>query len=59
MLQHSSGFKVAEGEADQEAEAKLEEIQVSSQEKGSIVVDNLIQAVIDVKPTVPRKIAKA
>lgn len=59
IIQHSSGFKVAEGEADKEAEAKLGEIQVASQNNGSTVIDNLIQAVVDVNPRPPQKIVKA
>ncbi|PGH14572.1 V-type ATPase, G subunit [Polytolypa hystricis UAMH7299] len=56
--EHSSGNKIAEDEANKEAEVKLQEITDAGKEKGGTVVGNLIQAVIDVRPEVPVKLAK-
>jgi hypothetical protein len=54
--QHSSGYKKAEEDANKEAEAKLQEIQAAGNEKGGKVVDDLINAVVDVKPQASDKI---
>lgn len=56
MFQHSSGFKKAEEDANQEAEEKLKEIKVAGQKQGDKVVQDLIKATTDVKPQVPEKI---
>lgn len=57
VLQHSSGFKKAEDDANQEAEEKLKEIQAAGKKQGDKVVQDLIKATTDVKPQVPEKIA--
>ncbi|EEH48235.2 V-type ATPase, G subunit [Paracoccidioides brasiliensis Pb18] len=54
--EHSSGNKVAEDEANKEAEAKVQQIRDIGKQKGSQVVEDLIQAVIDVQPQTPGKI---
>ncbi|GFF48418.1 conserved hypothetical protein [Aspergillus udagawae] len=54
--EHSSGYKKAEEDANKEAEAKLQEIQAAGNEKGGKVVDDLINAVVDVKPQASDKI---
>ncbi|KAI9368285.1 H+-ATPase G subunit-domain-containing protein [Aspergillus egyptiacus] len=54
--EHSSGFKKAEEDANQEAEVKTEEIKKAGKEKGPKVVDKLIQALVDVKPEPSEKI---
>lgn len=56
VLQHSSGFKKAEDDANQEAEEKLKEIQAAGKKQGDKVVQDLIKATTDVKPQVPEKI---
>jgi V-type H+-transporting ATPase subunit G len=56
-LQHSSGFKKAEDDANVEAEEKLKEIQAAGKKQGDKVVSDLIKATTDVKPEVPEKIA--
>ena len=55
-LQHSSGNKKAEDDADKEAEAGLQEIKNAGGKKGDEVVDKLIQAVVDVRPEASEKI---
>ncbi|OKP14604.1 V-type proton ATPase subunit G [Penicillium subrubescens] len=57
--EHSSGFKVAEEEANKEAEEKLKEIQAAGKKHGDKVVEDLIKATTDVKPQVPEKIVQA
>ncbi|PYI32821.1 vacuolar ATP synthase subunit G [Aspergillus indologenus CBS 114.80] len=54
--EHSSGYKKAEEDANKEAEVKLQEIKDAGSEKGSKVVDDLIHALIDVKPEASEKI---
>ncbi|KAJ5782121.1 hypothetical protein N7457_003895 [Penicillium paradoxum] len=54
--EHSSGFKVAEEEANKEAETKLQEIKVAGEKQGDKVVADLIRVTTDVKPEVPEKI---
>ncbi|PYH42214.1 uncharacterized protein BP01DRAFT_359666 [Aspergillus saccharolyticus JOP 1030-1] len=54
--EHSSGYKKAEEDANKEAEVKLQEIKVAGNEKGSKVVDDLIHALIEVKPEASEKI---
>ncbi|EDP48149.1 hypothetical protein AFUB_088590 [Aspergillus fumigatus A1163] len=48
--EHSSGYKKAEEDANKEAEVKLQDIQTAGKEKGNKVVEDLINAVIDVNP---------
>ncbi|KZF24249.1 V-type ATPase [Xylona heveae TC161] len=55
--EHGSGNKKAEDEANKEAEAKIKEIQQIGEKLGSKVVEELLQAVVNVKPEVPSKIA--
>ncbi|KAJ5605146.1 hypothetical protein N7510_010300 [Penicillium lagena] len=54
--EHSSGFKKAEDDANNEALAKLEEIKDAGKNKGDKVVQDLIYATTQVKPEVPEKI---
>ncbi|PKX90319.1 uncharacterized protein P174DRAFT_377206 [Aspergillus novofumigatus IBT 16806] len=54
--EHSSGYKKAEEDANKEAEVKLQDIQAAGKEKGGKVVDDLINAVVDVKPQASDKI---
>ncbi|KAL2390013.1 hypothetical protein RJ035_001676 [Blastomyces gilchristii] len=56
--EHSSGNKVAEEEANKEAEAKVQEIKDIGQKKGGQVIEDLIHAVTEVQPQLPKKIAK-
>jgi V-type H+-transporting ATPase subunit G len=58
-LQHSSGFKKAEEDANKEAEEKLKEIEAAGKKHGDKVVEDLIKATTDVKPQVPEKIVQA
>lgn len=53
--QHTSGNKKMEEDANRETEAKLEEIKRVGQEKGNKVVEDLLQAVMDVNPEPPSK----
>ena len=57
-LQHSSGNKKAEMDANKDTEEKLQEIQESGKKKGDQVVNDLIQAVLEVRPEVPEKLEK-
>ncbi|KAJ5806879.1 hypothetical protein N7474_010471 [Penicillium riverlandense] len=54
--EHSSGFKKAEDDANNEAQAKLQEIKDAGKNKGDKVVQDLIHATTQVKPEVPEKI---
>ncbi|KAF7594400.1 hypothetical protein BBP40_009381 [Aspergillus hancockii] len=54
--EHSSGYKKAEEDANKEAEAKLQEIRVAGNSKGGKVVEDLINALTDVKPEASEKI---
>lgn len=56
ILQHSSGYKKAEEDANKEAEVKLQDIKTAGKEKGNKVVEDLINAVIDVNPQASDKI---
>ncbi|EDN07912.1 vacuolar ATPase [Histoplasma capsulatum] len=55
--EHSSGNKVAEDEANKEAEMKVQEIKNIGKKKGGQVIGDLIHAVTDVNPQVPQKLA--
>ncbi|EER44478.1 conserved hypothetical protein [Histoplasma capsulatum var. duboisii H88] len=55
--EHSSGNKVAEDEANKEAEVKVQEIKNIGKKKGGQVIGDLIHAVTDVNPQVPQKLA--
>jgi len=54
--EHSSGNKKAEQEADKDAQARIQDIEKVRARAGDRVVDNLIHAVVNVKPEVPEKI---
>ncbi|KLJ08749.1 V-type ATPase, G subunit [Blastomyces silverae] len=56
--EHSSGNKVAEDEANNEAEAKVQEIRDIGKKKGGQVIEDLIHAVTDVQPQIPKKLAR-
>lgn len=51
--QHSSGNKKAEEDAEKETQQKLEEIKKVGDKTGPKVVQDLINAVMEVKPVVP------
>jgi Vacuolar (H+)-ATPase G subunit len=55
LLQHSSGNKKMEQDANKDTEKKLAEIKDISKSKGSKVVNDLLSAVIDVDPEPPSK----
>ncbi|KAL1990422.1 hypothetical protein VTN49DRAFT_6261 [Thermomyces lanuginosus] len=57
--EHTSGYKKAEEEADRDAEGQLAEIREVGKKVGDKVVEDLIAAVVDVRPEVPEKIAAA
>lgn len=59
LMQHSSGNKKAEEEANREAELRVQEIKEAGKKSGDKVVSDLISAVVNVKPEVPEKIAAA
>ncbi|OGM43242.1 vacuolar ATP synthase subunit G [Aspergillus bombycis] len=54
--EHSSGYKKAEEDANKEAEVKLQEIKEAGNSKGAKVVEDLINALTDVKPEASEKI---
>lgn len=54
-MQHNSGNKKAEDEADEAAQAKMKEIQEAGSRYGDKVVEELVKGVMDVKPEVPGK----
>lgn len=54
-MQHSSGNKKAEEDANREAERKVEETKKIGSEKGSKVVEDLLNAVTNVQPVPPGK----
>lgn len=55
-MQHSSGNKKAEEDADKEIEEKLKEIEEIKNKAGQQVVDDLLNAVTDVRPEVPDRV---
>ena len=57
VVQHSSGNKKAEEDADKEAEKSLAEIKKIGEKSGDKVVNDLLKIVMDVKAEVPEKIA--
>ncbi|KAI5303838.1 hypothetical protein KEM56_007138 [Ascosphaera pollenicola] len=57
--EHSSGFKAAEEEANQDAEVKLREIKEAGAKNGPRVVENLVQTTTNVDAKVPEKLARA
>jgi len=54
--EHSSGNKKAEDDANKEAEVKVQDIREAGRRKGDQIVDNLIHAVMDVRPEASQKI---
>jgi len=55
MYQHTSGNKKMEEDANRETESKLAEIKRVGKEKGNKVVQDLLQAVMDVNLEPPSK----
>lgn len=55
-LQHSSGNKQAEEQAEKKTDKELEEIKEIGKKSGPKVIDDLMKAVTDVKPVVPDRI---
>jgi len=55
--QHTSGNKKAEEDAAKDAENKVNEIKAAGKEKGDKVVEELLRAVMDVKPVRPDRVA--
>ncbi|KAI2468005.1 H+-ATPase G subunit-domain-containing protein [Annulohypoxylon bovei var. microspora] len=53
--EHTQGNKEAEDEANKEADAKIKEIQAAGEKSQSKVVEDLLNAVFDVKPVPPEK----
>ncbi|RYP70773.1 hypothetical protein DL771_005268 [Monosporascus sp. 5C6A] len=51
--EHTQGNKQAEDEANREADAKIQEIQAAGKKSQSKVVDDLVKAVLEVKPVPP------
>lgn len=58
-FQHSSGNKQAEQDADKESDEKLKEIKGIGGKTGDKVVDDLLKAVVDVRPEVPNRVEQA
>ena len=54
--QHTSGNKKAEADAEKETNEKLDEIKGIGQKTGPKVVDDLLNAVMDVRPQVPERV---
>ena len=54
VLQHSSGNKTAEEEANKETDGKVKEIEQVGSKSGPKVVDQLVAAVTTAKPEPPR-----
>ena len=54
VRQHTSGNRKAEEDANKEAKAKVKEIQEIGKKTGDKVVDQLLEAVMNVKPEPPR-----
>lgn len=57
FLQHSSGNKKAEEDADKDADEKLKDIKAVGSKTGDKVVEDLLEAVVYVKPEVPERVA--
>jgi len=54
--QHTSGNDQAEKDAGADVDEKLKDIKSIGDDKGPIVIDNLLRAVSDVKPVVPDRV---
>lgn len=57
--QHSSGNKAAEEQAETDAQKELDNIKKIGNEQGNKVVEDLVKAVMDVRPQVPDKRVEA
>jgi V-type H+-transporting ATPase subunit G len=55
-MQHTSGNKKAEEDADKDAEVQMKNIQEAGKKGKDKVVTDLLKAVFDVKPEVPERI---
>ncbi|PSS20679.1 hypothetical protein M430DRAFT_27698 [Amorphotheca resinae ATCC 22711] len=55
-LEHTSGNKKAEEEANKDAEAQIKQIQQAGKKGQDQVVKDLLKAVFDIKPVVPERI---
>ena len=55
-MQHTSGNKSAEEQADKDTQKQLDEIKQIGQKTGPQVVDDLLKAVMDVRPQVPDRV---
>lgn len=53
--QHSSGNKAAEEQAEKDTQKQLEEIKAIGKKTGPTVVEDLIRAVLTVRPEVPNR----
>lgn len=58
MRQHTSGNKKAEEDAEKDTQKKLEEIKQIGSKTGPKVVDDLLKAVMDVRPQVPDRVSQ-
>lgn len=56
VLQHTSGNKKAEEDANKDAEIKMKEIKEAGKKGQDQVVKDLLSAVFDIKPVVPERI---
>lgn len=56
LLQHTSGNKQAEEQAEKDTQSQLDEIKQIGKKTGPTVVDDLIKAVVEVKPEVPHQV---
>ncbi|KAF1353788.1 H+-ATPase G subunit-domain-containing protein [Delphinella strobiligena] len=54
--EHTSGNKKAEEDANKENDVQLKEIKDIGNKKGQKVIDDLLTAVMDVKPVVPDRV---
>lgn len=54
--QHTSGNKAAEEQAEKDTEKQLDEIKGIGKKTGPQVVDDLLKAVVDVRPEVPTRV---
>ncbi len=57
-LQHTSGNKKAEEDANKDAETKIKEIKEAGKTGQDKVVENLLKAVFEITPIVPERIEK-
>ncbi|KAI9817262.1 MAG: hypothetical protein M1827_001375 [Pycnora praestabilis] len=55
--EHSSGNKKAEEDANKEAEEKMNEIKEIEGKSGDKVIEDLLKAIMEVKPEVPDRVA--